>query len=177
MAEAILYNVAASIIEKLGPAVLGEEVGSLYGVKKELQKLKNTVSAIKAVLLDAEEKQADNHQIRDWLHKLQGVVYHADDLVGEFCTEALRREVMFGRNKIAKKVRIFFSSSNQFAFMQKMSRRIREVRESLNEIKDCRNFYLMERLEETQSPLERGRLTRLFAKRKLLEEVMINWQL
>ncbi|PON96257.1 NB-ARC domain, LRR domain containing protein [Trema orientale] len=149
MAEAILYSVAASIIEKLGLAILGEEVGSLFGVNNELQKLKNTVSAIKAVLLDAEEKQAENHQIRDWLHKLQGVVYRADDLVGEFCTEALRREVMFGRNKVAKKVRIFFSRSNQFAFMHKMSRRIREVRETLNEIKDSRNFYLMERLEET----------------------------
>lgn len=164
MAEAILYHVAGSIIEKLGSATLGKELGLLFGVNNELQKLKKSVSAIKAVLLDAEDKQADNHQIRDWLQKLQDAVYYADDLVDEFNTEALRRRVM-SRGRMAKKVNIFLSSSNQVAFMLKIGRRIQTVRETLNEIKDGRDFYLMERLEETRV-FPRARETHSFVRKE-----------
>ncbi|EXB70615.1 Putative disease resistance protein RGA4 [Morus notabilis] len=149
MADAILFNVAASIVEKLGPETLRKEIGLLFGVNTELEKLKRTVSAIKAVLLDAEQNQADNHQVRDWLQKLQDAVYYADDLVDEFYTEALQRRVIFG-SKRAKKVRIFFSSSNQLSFMLNIGHKIKEVREALNEIKDSRDFYLMECFEDTR---------------------------
>ncbi|GMN48632.1 hypothetical protein TIFTF001_017798 [Ficus carica] len=136
------------------------EVGLLFGVNNELQKLKHNVSAIKVVLLDAEDKQADNHQVRDWLQKLQDAAYYADDLVDEFYTEALQRRVMFW-GRMTKKVLTFFSSSNQVAFVLKFDRTIKTVREALNEIKDGMDFYLMERLKETRvSP--RARETRSF---------------
>ncbi|KAB1200170.1 putative disease resistance protein RGA3 [Morella rubra] len=59
MAEAfsIAGSVAAQAIGSLGSPVL-KELGMLWGLKGELQKLQNTVSAIQAKLLDAEEKQA-----------------------------------------------------------------------------------------------------------------------
>uniref|UniRef100_A0A2N9H5Y6 Rx N-terminal domain-containing protein n=1 Tax=Fagus sylvatica TaxID=28930 RepID=A0A2N9H5Y6_FAGSY len=64
------------------------------GVKDDLEKLKNTVSAIKAVLLDAEEKQVQSHAIKDWVGNLKDALYEADDVLDDFSTEALRREVM-----------------------------------------------------------------------------------
>lgn len=149
MAEAVLFSVADGIIWNLGSLAL-KEIGFLWGVKDELLKLHDTISAIKALLLDAEEKRADNHQVRDWLEKLQDVVYDADDLVDEFQTEDLRRRVMMPRRKMARKVRIIFSSSKQLAFRLKMDRKVKEVREALDEIRACRPFYLMERLEEVQ---------------------------
>ncbi|KAF2319551.1 hypothetical protein GH714_016949 [Hevea brasiliensis] len=95
MAEAILFDIAGEIIMKLGSLAL-DEIGVCWGVNDELQKLKRTVSRIQAVLLDAEKKQALDEQVKDWLGKLQEVVYDADDLLDDFATEALQHKVMTG---------------------------------------------------------------------------------
>ncbi|GLT55774.1 hypothetical protein SLA2020_288660 [Shorea laevis] len=57
MAEQLLFGTAERMIETLG-SLAAKEIGLLWGVKDELQSLRNTVSTIKAVLLDAEEKHA-----------------------------------------------------------------------------------------------------------------------
>jgi hypothetical protein len=101
MAEAILFNVAASIITSSG-SLAGQQIGLLWGYKDELKKLENTVSTIQAVLLDAEEKQAHNHLVKDWLGKLKDALYEADDLLDDYSTELLRRQVMT-RDKIKAK--------------------------------------------------------------------------
>ena len=50
MAEAILYGVAQKIIKNLGSQIF-QEIGLLWGVRDELEKLKNTVS----------EKELEHH--------------------------------------------------------------------------------------------------------------------
>lgn len=50
----------------------------------------------------------------------------ADDLLDDFNTEDLRRQVMTS-NKKAKKFHIFFSSSNQLLFSYKMVQKINEL--------------------------------------------------
>ncbi|XP_035542599.1 disease resistance protein RGA2-like [Juglans regia] len=102
MAEGILFDIVARIIESLGSQAL-KEIRLLWGVTDELEKLRNTVSTIQAVLLDAEEQCAVNRQVRDWLEKLKDVFYDADDLLDGFSTECLLRE-MITRDKMAKKV-------------------------------------------------------------------------
>jgi hypothetical protein len=102
MAEVVLFDIAASIIKSSGSLAL-QQIGLLWGFKDELKKLKNTVSTIQAVLLDAEEQQAHNHAVKDWLGKLKDAMYEADDLLDDFSTELLRRQVMVGDNK-AKQV-------------------------------------------------------------------------
>ncbi|XP_030965131.1 putative disease resistance protein RGA1 isoform X1 [Quercus lobata] len=149
MAEGALFNVAEGIIGQLGNLVL-KELGLLWGVKEELQKLEDTVSTIKAVILDAEEKQAQNHTIKNWLGRLKDALFEADDLLDDFSTEVLRREVMT-RNKKAKEVRIFFSKSNQLAYGLKMGHKIQALRERLDAIaEDRKKFHLDERPRETQ---------------------------
>jgi hypothetical protein len=64
MAEAVLSDIAASVIKSLGSLAL-EEIGLLWGFEDELKKLGNTVSTIQAVLLDAEEQQAKSHLVKD----------------------------------------------------------------------------------------------------------------
>ncbi|KAF3952875.1 hypothetical protein CMV_021618 [Castanea mollissima] len=100
MAEGVLFNVAEGIIGQLGNLAL-KEIGLIWGVKDELQKLKNTVTTIKAVLQDAEEHQALSNAIKDWVERLKDVFFEADDLLDDFFTEVLQREVMT-RNKKAK---------------------------------------------------------------------------
>ena len=103
MAEGVIFNTAEGIIKSLGSLAL-QEIGLLWGFKDELQKLKDTVSTIQAVLLDAEEKQAQNHAVKDWLQKLKDAMYDADDLLDEFSTQLLRRQVMTRDRKMAKEV-------------------------------------------------------------------------
>nr|POF25737.1 putative disease resistance protein rga4 [Quercus suber] len=76
MAKAILYGVAQKMIENLGSQIF-QEIGLLWGVRDELEKLKNTISTIQAVLQDAAEQQSQNHQVRDWLEKLNDAVFDA----------------------------------------------------------------------------------------------------
>jgi hypothetical protein len=103
MAEGVLFSVAEGIIGKLGYLAF-KEIELLWGFKDELEKLKNTVSTIQAVLLDAEEQQAvGSHAVGDWLKKLEDAMYEADNLLDDFSTECLQREVMT-RDKMAKEV-------------------------------------------------------------------------
>ena len=155
MADAILYGVARTIIERLGSSTF-QEIGSIWGMKDELEKMSNTVSAIQAVLEDAEEMQVNNRQVRDWLMKLRDAVFDADDLLSEFSTYVLRQSVM-GGTKMTRKVRIFFSSTNQLAFGLKMAHKIKAMRERLNDIaNDRNNFQLVGHPLETRV-VTRGR--------------------
>uniref|UniRef100_A0A2N9IQY7 Uncharacterized protein n=1 Tax=Fagus sylvatica TaxID=28930 RepID=A0A2N9IQY7_FAGSY len=151
------------MIENLGSQIF-KEIGSLWGVKNEFEKIKNTVSTIRAVLLDAAEQQSHNHQVRDWLEKLKDAVYDADDLLGEFSTEAMRRSTVSG-NKIAKEVRTFFSSSNQVAFRLDMSRKIKARRKKLDAIaEDRKKFHLKENHVETNAVSRKREPTHSFVR-------------
>lgn len=80
MAEPVLSVIAENIINQLSSAAV-REIRLLWGVYDELSGLEETVLTIKAVLLDAEEKQAHNHEIRTWLKRLEDVIVDADDLM------------------------------------------------------------------------------------------------
>ena len=71
--------------------------------------------------------------------------FDADDLLSEFSTHVLRQSVM-GGTKMTRKVRIFFSSTNQLAFGLKIAHKIKAMRERLN---DRNNFQLVGRPLET----------------------------
>ena len=66
MAEGALFDVAKGIIGIAGKLAL-QEVALIWGVKDEINELKETVSTISAVILDAEAKQHDSAEIKMWL--------------------------------------------------------------------------------------------------------------
>ncbi|CAN1286690.1 Putative disease resistance protein RGA4 [Linum perenne] len=143
MAETVLIPVAKQILGKLGHLAL-EQIGLLWTLKREILKLQNTISTIQAVLLDAEEKQTHNHQVKDWLEKLSDVMYDADDLLDDFSTEA-RRQAMAEAD----------GSSRQLINELKMAHDIRAIREKLDDItKDKDRLHLEVRFEEAESSRE-----------------------
>ena len=83
MAESIIYGVAQTIIENLGSQIF-QEIGKLYGVEKEIEKLRGTVSRIQAILNDAKEQQPHNHQVKNWLEKLDAAVQEANKLLKKY---------------------------------------------------------------------------------------------
>ncbi|XP_021822820.1 putative disease resistance protein RGA3 [Prunus avium] len=143
MAEGVLFNIAQGIIERLGNLVF-QEIALLWGVKDDLQKLKEKVAQLQAVLLDAEQKQANNNEVKVWLESVEDAVYEADDVLDEFYTEAQWRQMVPGNNKVSKQVRIFFSSSNQLFFGLKIGHKIKDLNKRLHEIASNRTFGLLE---------------------------------
>ncbi|CAI0470913.1 unnamed protein product [Linum tenue] len=141
------FVVAEAILKKLGPLAV-EQVGLLWGLGREVLKLKSTVTSIQAVLLDAEEQSGLNNQVQVWLQELKQVLYDADDLLDDFNTEALLRQQQMDGSGNAN-VQLLFSSSNHLFNGLLMAHRIKAIRTKLDEIDENRKmFNLQTRLEE-----------------------------
>lgn len=131
MAEQILGSVVDSTTGHL-ISLISQEIGQACGVRGELEKLQSTVSAIQAMLCEAETRRIEAEDVKDWLKKLKDVVYDADDPLDDSSMKDLRRRAMVGRGKwILQAVRIFFSCSNQLIYAIKMAHRVKDIRERL----------------------------------------------
>ncbi|KAM7478180.1 hypothetical protein LguiA_026393 [Lonicera macranthoides] len=147
-AESFVFQTAGQILGKLTTLAF-REIGLIWGVKKDFKRLKSTVSAIKAVLLDAAEQKKKSRQVEDWLEKLQDVLYDIDDVLDDFMTEDLRRKVVIKGSK-RKAVKNFFSSSNSLALRITMSRKLKKIRSRLEDIDaDRKQFGLVERAPDS----------------------------
>ncbi|CAJ1958969.1 unnamed protein product [Sphenostylis stenocarpa] len=138
-----------------------EEFGIVWNLKDDVQQMKRTVSAIKAVLLDAEAK-TNNLQISNWLEELKDVLYDADDLLDDISTEALKTKVI-GGSRILKEVRIFFSRANQIVYGLKLGHEMKAIQKRLDAIaKNKITLQLTDRHTETPIAYREQRKTYSF---------------
>ncbi|KAL0337906.1 UNVERIFIED_CONTAM: putative disease resistance protein RGA1 [Sesamum calycinum] len=138
MAETFLFNITDRVLGRFSSIAL-EHITSTWNTKSEVQKLQNTLSTIRAVILDADGQQAKKHEVRDWLEKLKDAVYEIDDLLDDLSTQVSQRNVEICSGiLILKKVRRFFSSSNPIACRFKIAQRVKGLRQRLDEIADDR---------------------------------------
>ncbi|XP_034679608.1 putative disease resistance protein RGA4 isoform X2 [Vitis riparia] len=133
MAEQIPFNIIADVLTKLGSLAF-RQIGSAFGVAKELTKLTEKLDAIRGVLVDAEKRQEESDGVKAWVRRLKDVVYDADDLLDDFETLQLQR------GGVARQVSDFFSSSNQLVFRCKMSHRLKDIKERIDEIVEQMNL-------------------------------------
>ncbi|KAL5730315.1 hypothetical protein ACHQM5_003151 [Ranunculus cassubicifolius] len=140
MAEAIVYGMAESLLSDLTSHVV-QGIASAIGVKKELKKLERTLSTINDVLKDADEQQLiNNHALKGWVKNIKEACYEAEDVLDDFATEALRRDLRI-RDNTFKKVWSFAYSIKSISFRFKMSHRIKEIQENFGEIAADRNKF------------------------------------
>ncbi|KAF2307886.1 hypothetical protein GH714_033094 [Hevea brasiliensis] len=145
MADSFLFNVAESVLGKLGCLAL-QEFSLAWGLESDLEKIKDNLKVIKAVLLDAEQQRSQNPQIEVWLENLKEVLYDAEDVVDEFECEVLRRQVVKSGNT-TRKVRRFFSRSNPLTFRFRMGHKLKQIRETVDEVAALKSkFGLTERI-------------------------------
>ena len=85
MVEAVPFGIVTHLLVKLGSSTF-QELGLIYDIDKELTKLESTLSTIRDVLSDAEEKQETSHLVQEWMRKLKDVVYRADNVLDVFET-------------------------------------------------------------------------------------------
>ncbi|XLT61526.1 hypothetical protein HN873_018050 [Arachis hypogaea] len=130
MAESFIFSIAESLITKLASRAY-QEASRVVGVYDDLQDLKTSLSYVKAVLLDAEQKQEQNHELREWLKQIKLVFYDAENLLDEVDCESLRKQLRITQKD---KVGGFFSSSNPLLFRYKISQQIKEIRKRLDRV-------------------------------------------
>ncbi|KAF2289390.1 hypothetical protein GH714_035731 [Hevea brasiliensis] len=106
---------------------------------------------IQAMLLDAEEQYLQSYQVKVWVDLLKEAFYNADDLLDEFSTDVLLKQMMID-NKMVKEVCLFFSSSNPFVYGLKMAHKIEKVRSKLYDIAENKKFHL-DKLPEKTFPM------------------------
>ncbi|KAJ9174565.1 hypothetical protein P3X46_013200 [Hevea brasiliensis] len=91
MADMIVSAAIDCVINKLTSSDILESAGGAQ-VQVELEKMEKTLSKVKAVLADAEDKQISNRLVKIWLRELRDLTYDAEDILDEFCFEVLRRK-------------------------------------------------------------------------------------
>ncbi|CAN1266903.1 Putative disease resistance protein RGA3 [Linum perenne] len=158
MASVSLFSVGKTLLEKLGP-LIQQEVSLLWNLGTELEKLNGTVTAIQALLLDAEEQQEHNHQVKDWLDKLTVILFDAEDLLDDVAAEALLKEAASrDQNDDGFNCRVqcwtvvcflFVSLPNRLIYGLKMVHKVKSLREQLDVIyADNSKLHLTPRFEE-----------------------------
>ncbi|KAK9663616.1 hypothetical protein RND81_O271600 [Saponaria officinalis] len=155
----LAISLAGKLIEVVGSQVI-REICSIWGFKSQLDDLKNTITTIRQVLLDAESKDGKLcHEAQDYIRKLKNAVYDANDLFDEFLTLAELKQQNKG-GKLSEKVRNFFSSKkNSLSAAYSMSREAKKLRKKLNSIASNHKAFgfsvdsqpIRERREETCS--------------------------
>ncbi|KAG4177590.1 hypothetical protein ERO13_A11G316884v2 [Gossypium hirsutum] len=100
MADAIAFNLSTELITKLSSHAFSQ-IGLRWNLKHDIDDLKRTVYTIKDVLLDAVEKSVTDELLKFWVEEVIDALYDADDLLDDFSTEALRKDLMSG-NKLTK---------------------------------------------------------------------------
>ncbi|XP_034680811.1 disease resistance protein Pik-2-like isoform X2 [Vitis riparia] len=109
MADQIPFSIVEKILTKLGSLAV-QEIELACGVREELKKLGDTLTTIKVVLLDAEERHDREHAVENWVRRFKDVIYDADDLLDDFATYDLRRGGM-ARQKLGIPATAFVSFS------------------------------------------------------------------
>lgn len=159
----------AAILQQLATIIdreVREEVKLVVGVEKEVRRLSSNLSAIEAVLEDAEKKQLKDAAVKDWLAKLKEISYDMDNLVDEWNTAITKKQIASGENaplhgKVLSSILRPCVSLAHSCFRYGIARKIKEMDERLSVIaveKDRFNFSHIRGAEEP----ERLRTTSFF---------------
>ncbi|CAI0387926.1 unnamed protein product [Linum tenue] len=151
-ASSTLFSIGKTVLEKLGPLVQ-QEAALMWNLQGELEKMNGTLTAIQALLLDAEEQQEHSRQVKDWLQKLELLFLDAEDLLDDVATEALREEAAARDRDDSSRcwtvVRFLFSIPGRVIYGLKMAHKVKSLREQLDDIHDDNTkLHLNPRFEE-----------------------------
>ncbi|XP_027935169.1 disease resistance protein RGA2-like [Vigna unguiculata] len=133
MAESLLFSFAESLIGKLASGAV-HEASLALGVHADLQQMEESMSLIRAFLLDAEQKKPLNNSLSEWLRQIKQVFSDAEDIVDDFECEALRKHVVNTHGGLTGKVRRFFSTSNPLIYRIRMAHEIKDIKERLQKV-------------------------------------------
>ncbi|KAJ4724583.1 Disease resistance protein [Melia azedarach] len=128
---------------------LASEVPPLFGsqdkIRADLLEWQRKLKKIKAVLDDAEEKQLTDKRVKDWLAELKNLAYDVEDILDEFATESLKRNLQHQSQPSTSKFQNLFPtcctnfSPQSVKFDSKMRTQIDEITRRLHSIEADKN--------------------------------------
>lgn len=125
-------SAATKVADEL--AVLLKKNYDLYSsFEDDFIKLQSDLTAVSAVLHDAEKKQHEEKRdsVEDWLRKLQHALHDAEDLLDDIKAESLRQNVE-AEWRVVTWVRNFY-------FLSSMDYRVKKIRGRIEDIARQRN--------------------------------------
>ncbi|XP_031259744.1 putative disease resistance RPP13-like protein 1 [Pistacia vera] len=157
-------------------------------IRSELKQWKRKFLMIQAVLNDAEEKQLTNEAVKVWLEDLQDLAYDVDDILDEYATQVLERELM--KEQSTNRIVDYFSSWTPSALISQadMKSKIEEITCRLEDLCEDKNYLGLkeiaggsstvawQRPPSTCVPTEPAVIGRDADKAKILEMVLSNKQ-
>ncbi|XP_008231563.1 PREDICTED: putative disease resistance RPP13-like protein 1 [Prunus mume] len=134
MGEAYLVAFLQVLVDKLAHREVFKYFGLIKGVDQKLQKWTATLSAIGAVLNEAEERQliTESKPLKLWLDDLRDLAYDVEDVLDKYDTKMLKREIELGH--YAGTARKVWKSVPNGVFNYKMNSEIQKITECLQEI-------------------------------------------
>ncbi|KAF5200067.1 Disease resistance protein rga2 [Thalictrum thalictroides] len=121
-------------------SLIQNEIGILWRVDKEMKKLSSTLSTIRDVLEDAEEKQLTDRAIVNWLRKIKDAYYDADDILDEWATEAKELQLRIAHKQVCDYLLSCFHYEHM-KFCRKVAQRIDGLTKRFEEIAAERSNY------------------------------------
>ncbi|MED6168484.1 hypothetical protein PIB30_011911 [Stylosanthes scabra] len=85
---AVLSSIFNVVFDRMSSPEVANWIKGKKLTQKLLERLKTTLYAVQAFLIDAEQKQIKERAVRDWLDSLKDAMYVADDLLDEVFTKA-----------------------------------------------------------------------------------------
>ncbi|XP_057736856.1 putative disease resistance RPP13-like protein 1 [Arachis stenosperma] len=87
-AEAVLSSVLSVVFDRMSSPEVVNWIKGKKLTQKLIERLKTNLYAVRAFLIDAEQKQIKERPVKDWLDSLKDAMYVADDLLDEVFTKA-----------------------------------------------------------------------------------------
>ncbi|KAJ9543895.1 hypothetical protein OSB04_023602, partial [Centaurea solstitialis] len=145
VAEIFLSAFITVLFDKLASADLIRLARS-EGIHVQLNKWKDTLSQIQALLTDAGQKQLRDRSVELWLNKLQHLAYDIDNLLDDLATEAMRRRLKQepdANTSTSKVLKIIPKFSNftprNLMYGRKMSSKLDELTTKLHDLLEEKN--------------------------------------
>ncbi|CAI8613970.1 unnamed protein product [Vicia faba] len=141
-----LFDLADSLIAKVA-SLACEEASQVLNVYADLQQFTQTISYIKSVLMDAEQKQKSSTdefwELRNWMWRVRNVLLDAENVLDEVEFRNLRKKA----NDSTMITKVFFSSSNPIVFRFRVAHKIKEINKRLDKIAADRNNFGLQTIE------------------------------
>ncbi|TQE02044.1 hypothetical protein C1H46_012363 [Malus baccata] len=134
-AEAFLVAFLRGLVSKLAQREVIKYCGRVKGVDKNLKKWSATLSAIGAVLNDAEERQlmAESSALKLWLDDLRDLAFDVEDVLDKCHTKMLKRQIQHAHSSTTSKA---WKSIPNRVFNFKMNLEIQKITKRLQEISE-----------------------------------------
>ncbi|TQD85019.1 hypothetical protein C1H46_029410 [Malus baccata] len=138
--EAFLVAFLQVLVDKLARREVLKYFGLVKGVDQNLKKWSATLSAIGAVLNDAEERQmtAESNALKVWLDDLRDLAFDVEDVLDKYATKMSKRQIQHAHSNTRSKV---WNSIPNGVFNFKMNSELQKITERLQEISERKDQF------------------------------------